>query len=182
MSLAELQEAITCKLSGKYLTDPIMIGVSDNPKLLVGESYDKETVLELLKKEPTDNMTFVENIQLKNFVKVFANGRERPTRNVGLTLSKQTLDQVKALIPRPSRVILFKPKINRILFRESVIEGDDLAFFMQLSPPSADLHGWKTIYPVNITDLVDRSIALGFRFSEGGREAYHAEKDFEMYR
>ena len=182
MSLAELQEAITCKLSGKYLTDPIMIGVSDNPKLLVGESYDKETVLELLKKEPTDNMTFVENIQLKNFVKVFANGRERPTRNVGLTLSKQTLDQVKALIPRPSRVIFFKPKDKKILFRTNVLEGEDLAFFTKASILSANYTGWETIDHANITDLVDRSIALGFRFSEGGREAYHAEKDFEMYR
>jgi len=193
MSLAELQDAMRCKISGKYFLDPVIICISNHPKLLVGESYDRESVKELLEKEPRE-VVFQSNPSVQKFVTTLINRgvdrlfEERPKKK--LSLPQDVVDKVKTFLPppRPPGVILFKPKNMQILFREGVLEGDDLEFFKQslkIMHAIIDLNGWKTVNRVNIfvnCDFVDRCIALGFRFREGGREAYHANANFEMYR
>ena len=107
-----------------------------------------------------------------------------------LVLPQDIIDKIKTYLPppRPPCVIFFKPRGMQIRFREGVLEGEDLAFFMQsfsLPCKLTDFKGWKRIdhaHLVTNCDHVDRCIALGFRFCEGGRAAYHAEKNFEMYR
>ena len=61
----ELRAALTCPLSGKYLVNPVLIDKRNHPKLLVGESYDKETVDKLLEEEPGEVLR-VPNVSVRD--------------------------------------------------------------------------------------------------------------------
>ena len=68
MNPSELERSMRCPLSGKYLTDPVIIAVSGQEKLLLGFSYDREAVFQLLS-DGTDSVTrYVNNPHLKKVV------------------------------------------------------------------------------------------------------------------
>ena len=104
MSLAELQDAMKCKISGKYFLDPVIICISNHPKLLVGESYDRESVKELLEKEPHE-VVFQSNPSVQKFVTTLINRgvdrvfEQRPKKK--LFLPQDLVDKVKTFLPPP---------------------------------------------------------------------------------
>ena len=78
-----------------------------------------------------------------------------------------------------------KPSLCTSSFSQK-LGGDELAFFLQGNgfKEVSDYHGWKRIdWLYDLSNMVDRCIALSFRFQdEGGREAFSAGEPFEMHR
>ena len=77
MSTSELEKSMRCPLSGKYLTDPVIITVSGQDKLLLGFSYDREEVCRLLSNGVDSVTRYVNNPHLQKVVAAaVANGFE----------------------------------------------------------------------------------------------------------
>ena len=173
---SELRAALTCPLSGKYLVNPVLIGKSNHPKLLVGESYDKETVDKLLQEEPGEVLQ-VTNIGVQNLANYWV---KRGLDNIledraakKLCLPQDIVDKVRTFLPppvvRPPSVIFFKSQGTEVYFRMGVLDGDDLDFFKGGVPHGlTDCNGWKkTVGLWSVADLVDCCIALGVQVRGG---------------
>ena len=185
----DLRKALTCPLSGKYLVNPVLIGKSNHPKLLVGESYDKETVDKLLEEEPGEVLR-VPNVSVRDLANYWV---KRGLDNIledraakKLCLPQDVVDKVKTFLPAPRSpsVIFFKSLGTEVYFRPGALNGDELEFFKGGVPHGvSEWNGWlKTLGLQHAADMVDRCIALGFRFEEGGHEAFVARLPFRMYR
>ena len=109
---SELRAALTCPLSGKYLVNPVLIGKSNHPKLLVGESYDKETVEKLLEEEPSEVLQ-VRNMCVQNLANYWVkrgldNMLEDCAAKKKLCVPQDIVDKVKTPpVVRPPSVIFF---------------------------------------------------------------------------
>ena len=77
----EPRAALTCPLSRMDQVNAVIIGKSEHPKLLAAESYDKETVDQLLQTEPMGEVVQVPNKERhSSFGSEGTKGRNRKER------------------------------------------------------------------------------------------------------
>ena len=136
----ELRAALTCPVC--QVSGLILVSKNEYPKLLVGESYDKEFVDHLLHTEVTEPMEEVLQLPNHNVQDLVRDLIQRGLDNIWMTARRckpkkklaLPIDKVRTFfLPQCHllSVIFFQPKSMYVKFQPGVRDGDDLAFFLQ---------------------------------------------------
>ena len=117
-----------------FVPNAVIIGKSAHPNLLVGTSYYKEAVDELLQTEPMGEVVQLptNNVQarVRDLVKRCLDNildDHKPKKKLALPLT----DKVKTSTPRPPTVLFSQPTSMYVKFQPGVLDGDELTFFLQ---------------------------------------------------